>query len=165
MCFLVMAICSHPLVVECYTNPMINDSQKHLTWPEVEQLVTKIVQKIKDSNWQPNSILALSRGGFIPAAMIAEKLGVKHLAGLDVHKNSEGIRTAGHMVGLDDVKGQKVLVVDDSILTGRLLTDVPAMVRQRGGEPKSCALFSEGRCPDPDYLVEKCEVTPLFPWE
>ncbi len=143
----------------------MSDQQKTLTWKKVEQLVGHIVKQITDSKWQPDSILALSRGGFIPAVMIAEKLGVKHVAGLDVKKNKVGQRSAGHLVKLDDITGQKVLVVDDSILTGRLLTDVPEMVRQKGGEPRSCALLSEGHCPDPDYLVETHNVIPYFPWE
>jgi hypoxanthine phosphoribosyltransferase len=141
------------------------EQKRQFTWAEVSQLVNQVTNQIVKSGWQPDTIIALSRGGFVPAAMIAYKLKVKHLAGLDTRKNNNGIRSAGHIVQIKDLSRQKVLVVDDGIITGHLLTIVPEEVRSKGGEPRTCALISEGRCPDPDYLVATYTAIPKFPWE
>jgi hypoxanthine phosphoribosyltransferase len=140
-------------------------TQHQLNWSDIEHMVNTIVRQIKTSNWQPDIIVALSRGGFVPATMIAYKLGVKTLVGLDVKKNTSGVRSRGSVVSVDNLKGRKVLVVDDSIITGRLLDIVPTEIRTKGGEPRTCALISEGKCPSPDYVVETRDVTPIMPWE
>jgi hypoxanthine phosphoribosyltransferase len=136
-----------------------------LNWSDVEKLVNQIVAQIKESNWHPDIVIALSRGGFVPATMIAYKLKIKHLAGLDTRKNNEGIRSTGYIVSLQDFSNQKVLVVDDGIITGHLLKIVLEEVRTKGGEPRTCALISEGQCQDPDYLIETRDQIPIFPWE
>lgn len=136
-----------------------------LSWLDVEGLVSRAVDKIVKSNWQPDIIIGLSRSGFVPATMIAYKLDVKILAGLDAKRNNDGPRSTGHIVGLKNLADKKVLVVDDGIITGHLLNIVPDEVRSLGGEARTCALISEGRCKDPDYLVETLEFMPKFPWE
>lgn len=47
-----------------------------------------------------------------------------------------------------------VLVLDDGIVTGNLLPLTAAAVRDRRGEPRTCALIPEGRYEPPDYLAE-----------
>jgi uncharacterized protein len=136
-----------------------------LSWADVEQLVDQVVEKIIDSKWQPDCIIGLSRSGFVPATMIAYRLKIQILAGLDAKRNNDGIRSTGHIVGLKNLRGQKVLVVDDGIITGHLLNIVPSEVKSLEGEPRTCALISEGRCPDPDYLAQTKSVIPTFPWE
>jgi hypoxanthine phosphoribosyltransferase len=139
--------------------------KSELSWSDIERLVTAVVDQITQSGWQPDAILALSRGGFVPATMIAYRLQVKTLAGLDARKNADGVRSTGYIVSIKELTGKKILVVDDGIITGHLLTIVPEEVRSKGGEPRTCALISEGKCPDPDYLVETHDVIPTLPWE
>jgi hypoxanthine phosphoribosyltransferase len=140
-------------------------TKDRLSWSNIEQMVRVVVKQIKTSDWQPDIIVALSRGGFVPATMIAYKLGVKTLVGLDVKKDTSGVRSRGSVVAVDNLKGQKVLVVDDSIITGRLLSIVPSEIRVKGGEPRTCALISEGKCPSPDYVADVRDLTPIMPWE
>ena len=143
----------------------VDSSKRKLNWAEVDQMVGQVVQKIKLSGWQPDVVIALSRGGFVPATMIAYRLGVKNLAGLDARKNDEGLHFTGYLVSLKPMTDQKVLIVDDGIITGHLLTIAPREVERLGGEPRTCALISEGKCADPDYLVKTETVIPHFPWE
>lgn len=142
-----------------------NLTEHRLSWSDIEQMVNTLVRQIQTSDWQPDIIVALSRGGFVPATMIAYKLGVKTLVGLDVKKDTSGVRSRGSVVSVDNLKEQKVLVVDDSIITGRLLDIVPTEIRVKGGEPRTCALISEDKCPSPDYVVETHDITPIMPWE
>ena len=93
-----------------------NLQESVLSWAEVEQLVDAVVEKIIASTWHPDIIIALSRGGFIPATMIAYKLKVKNLAGLDARKNSDGVRSTGYIVTIKDLDQKRVLIVDDGII-------------------------------------------------
>lgn len=134
-------------------------------WTQIADLVAEVVAQVAQSGWNPTLVLALSRGGFIPSSMIAQLLDVRDLVGVDVRKDEHGRRSIGHFVTLGRLDGQRVLIVDDGIVTGNLLPMTASAVRSMGGEPRTCALVSEGRCPAPDYLAQTLAAIPRFPWE
>jgi uncharacterized protein len=135
------------------------------SWQDVEKLVKNITDQIETSNWRPTVVIALSRGGFVPATMIAYDLGIKTMAGLPVAKNEKGVRSLSPLFEPTDLSEQKVLVVDDGIIGGHLMPLAVEKVRKHGGEVRTCALVSLGRCPDPDYLADIHSDMPNFPWE
>jgi uncharacterized protein len=137
----------------------------NIDWAKLENLVRTAVNQIRKDAWDPTMVLALSRGGFVPATMIAHQLGVRHLGGLPIAKNVDGERSLAPSLQLGDLDGQRVLIVDDGIISGKLLAMTSDKVRSLGGEPRTCALISLGRCSDPDYLVETHNAMPSFPWE
>jgi uncharacterized protein len=136
-----------------------------LDWDAVTALVDQMAAKIAEQDWKPDYVLGLSRGGFIPATMLAMRLGIRDLAGLNVVKNTSGQRSLSDSIRLGNMSGRNVLIVDDGIISGRLLPLAAEAVRSAGGTPRTCALISEGRCPDPDFLCETRRTIPLFPWE
>lgn len=48
-----------------------------ITWQDIEVACLNIAQKAKPYN--PDCIVAISRGGFIPARLVAENLNIKHV--------------------------------------------------------------------------------------
>lgn len=136
-----------------------------ITWGELSGLVDNIVDQLDEGNWSPTMVVALSRGGFVPATLIASRLSIRNLVGIDVHKEASGTRSIGKYVRLDRLDEHRVLIVDDGIITGNLLPTTADEVAAKGGDPRTCALISEGRCPDPDYLAETRQHMPHFPWE
>jgi len=142
-----------------------NMEKKRIDWTELEALVAQAVAVIIKDEWRPTMVVALSRGGFIPATMIAHGLGVKRLGGLAVEKDQEGVRSLSQHTQLHNLDEQRVLLVDDGIISGRLLGLAAEAVRDNRGEPRTCALISVGQSPDPDYLVQKFDEMPQFPWE
>jgi hypoxanthine phosphoribosyltransferase len=136
-----------------------------LDWNKVSEFVNQIAGDIKPSDWQPDYVIGLSRGGLIPATMLAMTLGISDLAGLNVKKDAAGLRSLSATVRLGNLTGRNVLIVDDGIITGRLLPLASEAVRRAGGNPRTCALVSEGRCAAPDFLCETRGKIPIFPWE
>lgn len=136
-----------------------------LDWDDITTLVQTVSDQIKASGWQPTVIIALSRGGFVPATMIAYQLDVRSLLGLDVSKDEAGQRSLGRFTKLQDLHAQRVLAVDDSMISGRLLTLTVKAAVADGAEARTCALISVGDKPDPDYYVERFAKMPLLPWE
>ena len=50
----------------------------YLTWKDIEDAVTSLAHRIKESGIEITSIYGLPRGGLIPAVMLSHKLNVLH---------------------------------------------------------------------------------------
>lgn len=48
-------------------------------WSEIESAVTKLVQKLEDKKLQFKTISTISRGGLVPARLLADRLGIKQI--------------------------------------------------------------------------------------
>lgn len=125
-----------------------------------------IAQEIKTSGWQPDLVVGLAGSGFFPAVWIAKLLGDVPVVGLSVTK-ANGVRSIGDHAYLasDQVYGRHVLVIDDTTITGKLLTDARVLIERLNGETRTAALVAVGNCPPPDYRGYKCEATPQMFWE
>jgi orotate phosphoribosyltransferase-like protein len=92
------------------------------------------------------------------------ELDVRDVVCLDVQKNQEGTRSLGKFAQLQSLNGERVLVIDDGTVSGNLLRMTADQVRELNGNPKTCALVSEGRCHPPDFLAEVRDDISQFPW-
>jgi uncharacterized protein len=136
-----------------------------VNWIELEALSREIVRQIKVDDWRPTVIVALSRGGLVPATMIGLELGITDVVGIDVQKRADGTRTIGKFVSLQNLDEQTVLVIDEGTVSGKLLQIAADAVRQLGGDVRTCTLVSEGKCDAPDYLAEVRNDISDFPWQ
>ena len=95
-----------------------------VSWKEIEQLCRELAQKI--SNYKPDLIIALSRGGIVPARLISDLLVIKDIITIKV--NHWGItatkdKTAEISYAVPiNLSEKKVLVVDDITDTGESLS-------------------------------------------
>jgi len=48
-------------------------------WSEIESAITKLVEKLKDKNIEFKTISTISRGGLVPARLVADRLGIKQI--------------------------------------------------------------------------------------
>lgn len=94
----------------------INIKHHVITWDDVVKHVDKICDDILRSDVEIDCILGLSRGGLVPAVMIANQLDIDHVYsyGLRSYSNKTGgdIQTY-QLAGSDTVRGEHILVVDD----------------------------------------------------
>jgi len=77
---------------------MFNNNIKNISIRKVKQIVNSLVKYIKEDRRHVYSIVALSRGGLVPARYIAEYLGVRriHTLGMEFYEsdcNAMDIRT------------------------------------------------------------------------
>lgn len=96
---------------------------KKVSWDEVEAWVAAVSNKIYASGWQPDVILALSRGGYVPARLVCDRLVVGDLISLQLsHWPSAAQMSAkGVIVKYPiecDLNHKKVLIMDDISDTG-----------------------------------------------
>lgn len=95
------------------------------SWAEVERWADGVAAKVRAAGRTPGTIVGLSRGGWVPARLIADRLGVHRLVSVraqhwGVTASRDGAaRLSEGLSG--SVAGEHVLVVDDITDTGESL--------------------------------------------
>lgn len=104
---------------------------------EVVGAADDLARQIRASDFRPDSIVAIARGGFMPARFLCDFLHVHKLLSLKVEHYTSGAREkqrAAVTVPLaGDVRGERVLLVDDVNDSGDTL--VAARPHLEGFEP------------------------------
>ena len=121
---------------------------RSVTWDELDALVVRLAHAVgRDFDL----LLAISRGGLIPAGMLAYQLDLREIvvAGA-VFYRSDGTTLDVPLLGqFPDpalLAGRRILVVDEVWETGRTMTAVLDRVREAGGRPTSAVLhYKPGR--------------------
>ena len=142
-----------------------------LSWDDVQNLCEQVSDTIKDSGYKPDLLIAISRGGFDPARIMSDQLDIRKLASLQVIYYT-GLNTRRDepevLFPLNaQVKGLKVLVIDDVSDSGNSLIAVKKYVEDKGATQVKLATlhhkpWSKFR---PDYYAEEVDKWIIYPWE
>jgi uncharacterized protein len=142
-----------------------------LTWERFGSASRELAQSIADSGYQPEMVIAVARGGRLPAGAIAYALGVKAAGTLNVEFYSDIEQTLPDPVVLaplldtDAVVGKRLLVVDDVADSGRTLDLVLDLLRRHTAEIRSAVLYTKPRTiVQPDYSWRETDRWINFPW-
>ena len=104
---------------------------------EVVSAADDLARQIRASDFRPDTIVAIARGGFMPARFLCDFLHVHKLLSLKVEHYTSGAREkqrAAVTVPLaGDVRGEQVLLVDDVNVSGDTL--VAARPHLEGFDP------------------------------
>ena len=96
-----------------------------ISWRRVYQLARRLALNISNTRFQPDIIVAIARGGYVPARILCDFLNVYRLTSLGVTHYAAGARQLNRarlQSALDtDIEGMNVLVVDDTSDTGDTL--------------------------------------------
>ena len=109
-----------------------------LTWEGFGDASRELTQQIVDSGWIPDLIVAIARGGLIPAGAIAYAMDVKAIGTMNVEFYSgigETLEEPQLLPPLMDVSamdGKRVLVVDDVADSGKTLKMVMDLIDEHG---------------------------------
>jgi len=91
-------------------------------WEEIDHWAEDVARKIKASGYVPDVVVGLTRGGWVPARMLCDNLVCKNLFSIKVEHWGITAQTdmkAKLVQELSlDVRGKKVLLVDDITDTG-----------------------------------------------
>ncbi|MGC8542601.1 MAG: phosphoribosyltransferase family protein [Vulcanisaeta sp.] len=93
-----------------------------VSWDEISEWARILSMKIKDSGWLPDIVVAVARGGYAPARLICDYLGITDLISVQVvhwPSTAQVAERAYIKYPLSvELSGKKVLVVDDIVDTG-----------------------------------------------
>ncbi len=142
-----------------------------LTWNDIAELTLELAEKVIDSGYRPDVAVAVLRGGYIVAKLLCDYLGVDSIATVEV-KFYKGVgEKAERPVVITpithDLRGRKVLIVDDVSDSGRTLQVVIDLARLHGAkEVRSATLYLKPwSITVPDYYVRETKSWIVFPWE
>jgi hypoxanthine phosphoribosyltransferase len=142
-----------------------------LSWEDVQVLCEKVSDKIIESGYRPDLLIAISRGGFDPARIMSDQLDIRKLASLQIIYYT-GLNTRRDepevLFPLNaQVKDLKVLVIDDVSDSGNSLIAVKKYVEDKGAaEVKLATLHHKPWSKfKPDYYADEVDKWIIYPWE
>jgi uncharacterized protein len=147
---------------------------RRASWADVERWADAVAAKVRAADRVPQTIVGLTRGGWVPARLLGDRLGVHRLVSLRVqHWGVTAARDGAARLteGLSgEVAGQSTLVVDDITDTGESLRLAREHVEEAQPRSAETATFVHIRHSKfvPTYYAEEIPrdawVWVVFPW-
>ena len=142
-----------------------------LSWERFGSATRELARSVVDSGYEPEMVIAIARGGLVPAGALAYAIGIKAAGTLNVEFYSDIEETLPDPVVLeplldtDAVIGKRLLVVDDVADSGRTLHLVLGLLRRHTPEVRSAVLYTKPRTiVRPDYSWRETDRWINFPW-
>ncbi len=142
-----------------------------LRWRDIEEYCKKLAKEIKKRNVKFDIIIGIARGGLVPARLLSDYLNNDELHVMRVKFYTDVGKTAEKPLILHatqfDIKGKRVLLVDDIADTGKSLSVAIDHLKKRGAS--SIFVVTLVKKPssivEPDMYIEETDRWVIFPWE
>ncbi len=149
----------------------VTGEREVLTWSAFGDATRDLSRAIVADGFVPDVVVAIARGGLLPAGAIAYGLGVKNCGALNVEFYT-GIGTVLDApqllppdLDLAHLPGRRVLLVDDVADTGRTLALAVEMLTGIGADVRSVCIYTKpGSVARPDYSWRETGRWIDFPW-
>lgn len=142
-----------------------------LTWEGLGVASRDLAQQVVDSGFEPSIIIAVARGGMIPAGAMTYALGVKLTDAINVEFYTDVEQTLPDPILLapqldtQSIADQRLLVVDDVADSGRTLALVLKLLRGFGADVRSAVLYAKpSTIVSPDFVWKRTDQWIVFPW-
>jgi hypoxanthine phosphoribosyltransferase len=139
---------------------------RRISWDELKKMVENALESI--AKYDPDIIVAVGRGGIVPASIIAYQL-EKPMISMTIRlyeggKNPRRKYRKPKLVGKfsHDVSKKKVLLVDDVSNTGETLNKAKTLMKG-AMKVKTFVLYRKSGY-KPDFFCMKTNDCVLFPW-
>lgn len=142
-----------------------------MTWSIFGAASRELAQAIADDGYEPDMILAIARGGLLPAGALGYALAVKNIYTMNVEfytgvdERREVPLILPPVPDFQLVKQAKVLIVDDVADTGGTLKVVKEFCAGKVAEVRSACLYEKPhsvvKC---DYAWKRTDKWINFPW-
>ncbi len=143
-----------------------------ITWNQVYQQARKLAQQVRENHFSPQMIVAISRGGLVPARILSDHLNLFNLATIKIehyHALHKQRHASVRYPLTAEIEGKQILLVDDVSDSGATFQVAIEHLNARG-DPASIrtAVLHHKRVSSfvPDYFAE--EVIEwrwlIYPW-
>ena len=147
-------------------------TKEYLSWSQIEMMVEQLAGPMRGRAF--DAMLAVTRGGLVPAGLMAYHLGIRNILVAAVQFYTSVGQRADAPTFLQFpadpfLSGQTVLIVDDIWDSGKTISAVKQRVLAAGGTPvvavlhykPTASLFAD----NPDYYVAATDAWIVYPWE
>ena len=156
------------------------EDRENLTWQGFGDACRQIAQQIADSGWMPDLIVAIARGGMLPAGAISYALGVKANGAINVEFYTGVGKTMAEpeilepYMDISSLEGKRVLIVDDVADSGKTLKLIMDLISEKGlsmggdsakVDARSATIYLKPTSIiKPDYIFKQTDKWINFPW-
>lgn len=149
----------------------MTDERETLTWDGFGRATRDLAREIVASAFEPEVVVAIARGGLLPAGAIAYGLGAKNCGAINMEFYT-GIGTVLDApqvlppeLDMNYLDGRRVLLVDDVADSGRTLRMAVDMLRDKGADVRSVTIYEKpSTIIHPDYVWKATDLWIDFPW-
>jgi hypoxanthine phosphoribosyltransferase len=142
-----------------------------LTWEAFGAASRDVARAIVADGFVPEVVVAIARGGLLPAGALAYALGIKNCGAINVEFYT-GIGTVldapevlPPALDMSYLDGRRVLLVDDVADSGRTLALAVRLLQERGAEVRSATIYTKpSTIIQPDYSWKDTGLWIDFPW-
>lgn len=144
-----------------------------LTWQDIENMCDRITEEIKKRGYKIDVIVAVSRGGLIPARILSDRLDVRLITSIsivfydDIGKRLDNPRLVQGISNEKLIRYKNILLCDDIVDTGESLELAINHLKQL--KPKNILSTSLLVKPHakiyPDIFEQETDAWVIFPWE
>lgn len=142
-----------------------------LTWEGFGEAQRELSRAVAASDFMPEVIIAVARGGMTLGGAMTYSLGVKLTDAINVEFYTDVEETLpdpvllAPMLDTESIAGRKILVTDDVADSGRTLALVIKLLRGFGAEVRSAVLYAKPRSiVQADYVWKTTDQWIVFPW-
>jgi hypothetical protein len=141
-----------------------------VSWEEIADMVARLSEAVRG---EYDVLLAITRGGLIPAGLLAYHLRIRNILVAAVEFYGDDGQRAAAPTFLQFpadplLRGQRVLVVDEVWDSGRTITSVTDRIHQAGGLPTTAVLHWKPERSEvdarPDHHVVETSSWIVYPW-
>jgi len=143
-----------------------------VSWEEQYRLARVLASKVRSSGYRPDLVIAIGRGGYIPARILCDLLSIFRLTcvraehwGTPAEKGEKAVIRFPLCIA---IQGERVLIVDDVTDTGDSMAAVLEHVKGLGPSEVRTAVLQHKEVSGflPDYYAEVCPVWQwiVYPW-
>ena len=148
--------------------------QTHLSWDDIEDYCKKLADLIKKSDFKPEIIVGIQRGGCVTAVLLSHLLNIEDFCTIGIRSTKSDDIHAQRVkpiiydsFSLQLISGKTILLTDDITDTGVTLIEAKKELFKYGcKEVKSatiiCAPASNGKV---DFYGKEVKPWVVFPWE
>lgn len=132
-----------------------------ISWMTVQHLSHNLAIKIRNARFQPDVVVAIARGGYVPARLLCDHLDLIDLRSIRIEHYMAGAQKQQKAKLVDnlcqDLGGRKVLLVDDISDTGDTLELASEHLLKYGAGPIRMAVLHHKKTSivEPDYYAHR----------
>jgi len=141
------------------------------TWEQIYEMLIELANRVRKSEFKPDVLLGISRGGWPPARVVSDLLENPNIANMKIEFYVDIGRTSKRPVITQpisvNVHKKKVLIIDDVADTGRSLEVARRHLTRKGASQiKIATIYCKPHSiVKPDYYMKETSAWVIFPWE
>jgi len=138
-----------------------------LSWEEFLRNCEALAKLVRHDNFEPDVLVAVARGGLVPARILSDLLDVREIASLGLrYKDQSYTELVAYSVPSMFGVGSQALLIEDGLESGRSLIVAQELLEAQGLQSKTAALYCSSKAiTKPNYFLEVVEEIPSMPWE